>query len=298
MHCLLDDEELELPETRRKLGLLRELGGSSVYRRIFDPLSFARVGQSALAVGLGATMLVSQLTPANGFFLGLSLTFMALEELDSWYGERPRESGGARSRIVADSLFPQPSKTTTSPTTLSSGFRTCSGWAHRIRVPQRLPLSLQLVTARHIQIPSPRSDHARDPRSHPLLVAHSQGSTWLDRNDSRLSHLPTASTSPASVTSYLSALPAYHHSALHSAHRPLRASFHLTSRLLRRDGGARICGVESSSAVGESQTRREGAERWHGQPGGVVRVREPGDEVGNACAETAVPDEGEGGRGW
>lgn len=91
-YCLLDDNELELPETRRKLGLLRDLGGSSVYRRMFDPLGPMRLGQSVLAVGLGAVMLASQLTPANSFFLGLSLSFMALEELDSWYGERPRES--------------------------------------------------------------------------------------------------------------------------------------------------------------------------------------------------------------
>ena len=88
---MLDDDELELPETRRKLALLRDLGGSSVYRRIFDPLGFIRVGQSALAVVLGAATLALQLTPANSFFLGLSLSFMALEEFDSWYGVKPRE---------------------------------------------------------------------------------------------------------------------------------------------------------------------------------------------------------------
>lgn len=127
LHCLLDDDELELPDTRQKLSLLRDLGGSSVYRRMFDPLGFVSVGNSALSVGLGAAMLVSQLTPANSFFLALSLGFMALDEIDGWYGKRPGAFGrGFVELSLAADRSAKPSSTTTSLATRSCGSRICS----------------------------------------------------------------------------------------------------------------------------------------------------------------------------
>lgn len=91
IHCLLDDEQLERPDTRKKLQLLRELGGSTIYRRIFDPLGFMSVANSALSVALGGAMLWSQTTPETWVYLAISLGFLCLDEVDAWFNAHKRE---------------------------------------------------------------------------------------------------------------------------------------------------------------------------------------------------------------
>lgn len=88
LHCSLEDEDLARPETRRRIALLRELGSSSLYRRVFDPLGFVGVANTALSLGLGAAMLKSQLTRHNGYFFGLSIGFMILDELQRGGGNK------------------------------------------------------------------------------------------------------------------------------------------------------------------------------------------------------------------
>ncbi|SCV74925.1 BQ2448_7954 [Microbotryum intermedium] len=87
LNLSLNDEELALPSTQRQLQLLRELGGSDIYRRIFDPLVFLSVVNAFFSLVFSGGMLYSQLNPRNTFYLGVSTTFMIIEEWDRWFGQ-------------------------------------------------------------------------------------------------------------------------------------------------------------------------------------------------------------------
>ncbi|KAM0786350.1 hypothetical protein ACM66B_001822 [Microbotryomycetes sp. NB124-2] len=81
-HCTLSDEQLAQPRTKHRLGLLRDLGQSGLYRKAFDPLGLFEVGQTGLSLILSAAMFKSTLTARNAPLLGLSLAFLVLEEVD------------------------------------------------------------------------------------------------------------------------------------------------------------------------------------------------------------------------
>ncbi|SCZ87832.1 BZ3500_MvSof-1268-A1-R1_Chr2-3g05300 [Microbotryum saponariae] len=87
LNLSLTDDELALPSTQRQLQLLRELGGSDIYRRIFDPLGFLSVANAILSLVFSGGMLYSQLNSRNTFYLGVSTTFMVIEEWDRWFGQ-------------------------------------------------------------------------------------------------------------------------------------------------------------------------------------------------------------------
>ncbi|KDE05336.1 hypothetical protein MVLG_04251 [Microbotryum lychnidis-dioicae p1A1 Lamole] len=87
LNLSLTHEELALPSTQRQLQLLKELGGSDIYRRIFDPLGFLSVANAILSLFFSGGMLYSQLNSRNTFYLGVSTTFMVIEEWDRWFGQ-------------------------------------------------------------------------------------------------------------------------------------------------------------------------------------------------------------------
>ncbi|KAK4051991.1 hypothetical protein OIO90_004521 [Microbotryomycetes sp. JL221] len=82
IHCTMTDEELDQPHVKQRLSLLRDLANSGMYRRAFDPLGILGVAQTSLSLALSALMLKTSLNGHNFPLLGISVAFMALEELD------------------------------------------------------------------------------------------------------------------------------------------------------------------------------------------------------------------------
>ncbi|KAI5480677.1 aldehyde dehydrogenase [Pseudohyphozyma bogoriensis] len=81
IHCMLDDEALATTEVQSQITLLQGLGGSSAYGRMFDPLGFLSVLNTALGMSLELGVLYWKVNSANQWLLGLSVLFIAMQNL-------------------------------------------------------------------------------------------------------------------------------------------------------------------------------------------------------------------------